>query len=52
MTKKKQSSSPESAGLGVARVPLKKKQGTYKRWTAEEHERFVTAFTLYPRKWK
>jgi len=50
MARKKQSR-PKRAGLGVARVPLKKKKWTFKQWTRDEHERFVTAFTLYPRKW-
>ena len=49
MARKKQK--PQRAGLGVARVPLKKKKRTCKRWTPDEQERVVTAFTLYPRKW-
>eukprot|EP00212_Chloropicon_laureae_P002512 CAMPEP_0197485878 /NCGR_PEP_ID=MMETSP1311-20131121/785_1 /TAXON_ID=464262 /ORGANISM="Genus nov. species nov., Strain RCC856" /LENGTH=59 /DNA_ID=CAMNT_0043028663 /DNA_START=21 /DNA_END=197 /DNA_ORIENTATION=+ len=50
MAKKKQSR-PKRAGLGVARVPLKKKQGAGGQWTPDEHERFLVGLSTHGRQW-
>ena len=50
MARKKQSR-PKRVVLGVARAPLKKKQGTGVRWTPEEHESFLVGLSTHGRQW-